>query len=179
MCSSDLYSLGKTQRILGLLRAHTDRHAWLAPSAVALTNCYREQGIPLLATRSLSELKEGARLSGELVLAPPSFLSSPLARCLGGDYETAFASGWMAQSAERPGGNGAFSRGFPLSDHADWPALLRTIEETGAKRVYVQHRGNGALVRELRARGLAAFPLVKLAKVPSPQLSLLGAAGLR
>ena len=33
----------------------------------------------------------------------------------------------------------AFDRGFVLSDHADWPALLRTIAETGASRVLVTH----------------------------------------
>ena len=41
--------------------------------------------------------------------------------------------------------------------HADWEDLLRTVRESGAKKIYVQHRGNGALVRHLRALGLEAY----------------------
>ncbi len=48
-----------------------------------------------------------------------------------------------------------YDHGFVISDHADWNDLNRTIEETGAKRVFVQHR-NGALIRHLRKRGLDA-----------------------
>jgi putative mRNA 3-end processing factor len=33
----------------------------------------------------------------------------------------------------------AFDRGFVLSDHADWPALLATVRETGANRVLATH----------------------------------------
>jgi putative mRNA 3-end processing factor len=49
----------------------------------------------------------------------------------------------------------AFDRGFPLSDHADWPALLATVAETGASRVLVTHGWSDALARFLaEARGL-------------------------
>jgi pimeloyl-ACP methyl ester carboxylesterase len=33
----------------------------------------------------------------------------------------------------------AYDRGFVLSDHADWPALLATIAETGAPRILTTH----------------------------------------
>ena len=49
----------------------------------------------------------------------------------------------------------AFDRGFVLSDHADWPALLQTIAETGASRVLVTHGWSDALARYLaETRGL-------------------------
>lgn len=166
------YSLGKTQRVLGLLRAHTDRAAWLDPAAAALTEAYRAEGVPLLPTRCLSLLGARETLAGELVVAPASFLSSPWSARLG-EFETACASGWMAEGSF--GRGDAYDRGFVLSDHADWPALLRTVRETGARKVYVQHRGRGALVRELRSRGIAAFPESELAKTPCAQLSLFGA----
>ena len=51
-----------------------------------------------------------------------------------------------------------YDRGFLMSDHADWNDLLKTIQESKAKRVYVQHRGKGALVRHLKSIGLQAFP---------------------
>ena len=89
------------------------------------------------------------------MLAPQAFLRSEQSRILGDRFVTAFASGWMARGRFH---RGSFDHGFVMSDHADWNDLVRTVIETGAKRVYVQHRGNGALVRHLRDLGLHAFP---------------------
>jgi len=50
----------------------------------------------------------------------------------------------------------AVDRGFVLSDHADWPSLLRTINETGAKKVLVTHGYSDVLVRYLREIGIDA-----------------------
>ena len=48
-----------------------------------------------------------------------------------------------------------FDRGFALSDHADWTALLATIAETGASRVLVTHGWSDLLARYLaEERGL-------------------------
>ncbi len=146
------YSLGKAQRILGLLYPYAAKPIYCHPAATPLTECYRAQGIELAHTICLSEIDESAELRGELLMVPQSFLSSEKARILGDQYETAFASGWMAQ------GSHGYDKGFLLSDHADWNDLLRTIRETGAKRVYVQHRGNGALVRHLKSIGIQAYP---------------------
>ena len=54
-----------------------------------------------------------------------------------------------------------YEQGFVLSDHADWPGLLRTVEESGARRIYVTHAGSDVLADYLRReRGLdaAAWP---------------------
>jgi putative mRNA 3-end processing factor len=53
-----------------------------------------------------------------------------------------------------------YDRGFVLSDHADWPGLIRTIEETGAQRVLATHGRTDVLVSYLRERGIDAAPLV-------------------
>ena len=79
-----------------------------------------------------------------------------------GAHETAFASGWMRVRGTRR--RKGFDRGFALSDHADWPALLRTIEETGARRVLVTHGYADELSRYLRERGLRRL-------APSPRRS--------
>lgn len=72
--------------------------------------------------------------------------------------QTAFVSGWMAvRGARRRRG---VERGFVLSDHADWPGLLQTVRETGARRVYVTHGQSDSLSRYLREHeGLAAEAL--------------------
>lgn len=47
-----------------------------------------------------------------------------------------------------------YHRGFVISDHADWPALINTIRETGATRVIATHGRTEALVRFLAESGL-------------------------
>ena len=49
-----------------------------------------------------------------------------------GRHQLGFASGWMQLRGNRRRRN--VDRGFVISDHADWPALLQTIEQTGAQR---------------------------------------------
>jgi putative mRNA 3-end processing factor len=51
------------------------------------------------------------------------------------------------------------SRGFALSDHADWPGLLQAIAATGAERILVTHGSGEALSRYLRERGYDAWPM--------------------
>ena len=119
-----------------------------------------------------SEDSGDQKLTGELLIVPPSFLKSPQAEILHNDFETAVASGWMA--TRRPEySQGGPDRGFVISDHADWNDLVQTIQETGARRVYVQHRGHGALVRHLKGLGLKAFPDSHLAPANPDQLSFL------
>ena len=50
----------------------------------------------------------------------------------------------------------AYDRGFVISDHADWPALLETIAETGASRVFATHGHAEPLARYLRDQGVDA-----------------------
>lgn len=147
------YSLGKAQRVLGVLHPHATSAVICHSAARELNDCYRAEGVKLAPTICLSTIREPLR--GELILAPQAFLRSDQARLLGGRYETAFASGWMAKG---PSFRHNYDRGFVMSDHADWNDLVRTVRESQAKRVYVQHRGNGALVKHLRDLGLHAFP---------------------
>ncbi len=149
------YSLGKAQRILAELAPYAQRPVLIHRTMWELTECYRRQGLVLAPTEDLlSRLEDGPPLDGEMILAPPSIVKDFGERL--GHYETAFASGWMQGSGSfRTGG---YDRGFVMSDHADWPDLNRTILETGAKRVFVQHR-DGALVRHLRGLGIAAHSI--------------------
>ena len=146
------YSLGKTQRILGELYPLTDKTIYCHPSATVLNDCYRAEGVKLAPTKCLSQVDRTRVFRGELFLVPQSFLKTQEAEILGRSYVTAFASGWMAQRQM------GYDHGFLMSDHADWKDLLRTIQETGAKKVFVQHRGKGALVKHLRQIGIEAYP---------------------
>ena len=146
------YALGKAQRVLAELMAHTDRPAWLHGAIAAGVQVYRECGVSLLDTRLVSDEQRGADFAGELVLAPPSAAGSAWMRRFRG-AQTGFASGWMRIRGNRRRRN--HDRGFVVSDHADWPDLLRTIRETGARRVIATHGNTDALVRALNEQGIA------------------------
>lgn len=145
------YALGKAQRVLAELAAHTDRPAYLHGAIDAGVQVYRELGIPMLETRRVADEARGADFAGELVLAPPSAAGSPWIRRFR-RAQQGFASGWMRIRGNRRRRN--YDRGFVVSDHADWPALLRTAHETGARRVIATHGDTDALVRVLNAQGI-------------------------
>jgi len=150
------YALGKAQRILGELARFTDRTVFVHGSLEPLNECYRAAGISMLPTRPVSEMARGQSFAGELILAPPSAGGSTWMRRFGA-AGTAFASGWMRVRGTRR--RRGFDRGFVISDHADWPDLLRTIAETGASRVLTTHGYADSLARYLREQGRAAGTL--------------------
>jgi putative mRNA 3-end processing factor len=71
-----------------------------------------------------------------------------------GPVSTGLVSGWMRIRGARR--RRSLDRGFVLSDHADWPALLTAIEATGAGSVWVTHGYRHAIVRWLSEKGLQA-----------------------
>ncbi|HXH30861.1 MAG TPA: ligase-associated DNA damage response exonuclease [Bacteriovoracaceae bacterium] len=153
------YSLGKAQRILAELSPYAKKPILIHSTISELTDCYRKQGRLLAETNVLSDvlyyLFDDECLSGELILAPPSIMRADWASKLG-EYRTAFASGWM-----NSGGFGRYDKGFVMSDHADWEDLNLTIRQSGAHRVFVQHR-DGELIKHLRKDGIDAHAVEQL-----------------
>jgi len=152
------YAMGKAPRILAELARIADpaRTVQVHGAVEALVALYREAGVRMLPTVHVGEKSRGRSFAGELILAPPAAGGSTWMRRFG-PHQTAFASGWMRVRGTRR--RKGFDRGFVLSDHADWPALLRTIEETGARRVLVTHGYADELARYLGEKGYAAAAL--------------------
>jgi putative mRNA 3-end processing factor len=144
------YTIGKAQRVLAELARHTDRPVMVHGMMLSAIEAYREAGVEMLPVIAATERPRGTSFAGELVLAPLSARGTPWMRRLG-DLSDAFASGLMRVRGVRR--QRAFDRGFVLSDHADWPALLQSIEETGASRVLVTHGHAEPFARELSRRG--------------------------
>ncbi|MGB3201911.1 MAG: ligase-associated DNA damage response exonuclease [Nodosilinea sp.] len=154
------YAFGKAQRVLSELAKFSDRPVYVHGAIHVLTEIYREQGVAMVPTICTSELPRSHNFTGELVLAPPSgHRSSWMKRFK--HPQTAFASGWMAvRGARRRRG---YERGFVLSDHADWPGLIQTVKDTGAKTVYVTHGQSDVVSRYLQeSLNLEAMPLETL-----------------
>ena len=154
------YAFGKAQRLLSELGRLSDRPIYLHGAIDSLTQLYRAQGVAMAPTQVTSAMPTGYDYRGDLVLAPPSAYRSSWMRRFK-QPRTAFASGWMAvRGARRRQG---YERGFVLSDHADWPGLIQTVQDTGAERVYVTHGQADVLSRYLReVCDLEAMPLTTL-----------------
>lgn len=149
------YSLGKAQRLLagvdaglGPIFAHG---AVLGP-----TQAYRDQGIRLPPVRPVSEAPLDVEWPKALVVAPPGAEATPWMRRFR-ESATAFASGWMAVRGIRR--RRGVERGFVISDHVDWPALMEVVSATGASRVLTTHGYSAVVAKHLSERGLDSAPL--------------------
>jgi putative mRNA 3-end processing factor len=150
------YALGKAQRVLaGLIDAGIGP-IYTHGAVERLTRDYRDSGIALPPTQHASEMLRGHDFGGSLIIAPPSAAGSTWLRRFGAALP-AFASGWMQIRGARR--RRAVDRGFVLSDHVDWPALLSTIEATGAERVWVTHGFREPVVRWLVDHGIEALSI--------------------
>jgi putative mRNA 3-end processing factor len=132
------YPLGKAQRVLAGLDI-TIGPVQVHSSVERFSRIYRENGM---------KLPECSAESPTLTIAPPGF------ELRGARVSTAMVSGWMRIRGTRR--RRSLDRGFVLSDHADWPELLRAIDATGAETVWVTHGQRAPLVRWLTEHGRQA-----------------------
>jgi putative mRNA 3-end processing factor len=146
------YALGKAQRVLAELTRFTEEAVYLHGAVATLTDIYRAQGVKMLPIMPVVDAP-AAQYAGALIIAPPSAAGSTWMRRFG-DCSTGFCSGWMRVRGDRR--RRGVDRGFVLSDHADWPSLLRTFEDCGARRILLTHGHGDTMSRYLRERGVDA-----------------------
>ncbi len=146
------YSLGKAQRLLthlagdsGPIYTHSVIHA--------MHEALRSAGMTLPYTERLESIKDPEQLRKALIIIPPSAAGSAALRKLEPVSE-AVASGWMSIRGARR--RNTIDRGFALSDHADWTALNKAVEASGASKVFVTHGYTEAFSAYLREKGLDA-----------------------
>jgi putative mRNA 3-end processing factor len=150
------YALGKTQRLIAELRAlgfHDPiyLHGALLPVCAA----YEKLGVRLGDLRHATEAQK-TELAGKIVLAPPSAIADRWARRLT-DPVTAMASGWMRVRQRAKAGG--IELPLIVSDHADWPELLQTLEDVAAPEIWVTHGSEEALIHAATQRGFRARAL--------------------
>ncbi|EKN00512.1 MULTISPECIES: ligase-associated DNA damage response exonuclease [unclassified Acidocella] len=151
------YSLGKSQRLIAMLRQQGfDAPIYLHGAHANLCALYESLGVPLGDLRPAT-MAQKAQLKGAMVLAPPSAVGERWGRRLE-DPVVAQASGWMRvrQRAKASG----IELPLIISDHADWDDLLATIAEVQAPEIWVTHGAEEALIRacalrQIRARALS------------------------
>jgi putative mRNA 3-end processing factor len=146
------YALGKAQRVLSLVDRSLGSVV-VHGSVKRFVEVYAAAGVDLPeVTTSTAESRKEVKGKG-LVVAPPSVLGTPWLKKFA-PASLAFASGWMMVRGNRR--RRGVDRGFVLSDHADWPGLLDTIEACGCESVGATHGYTNVLARYLREQGMDA-----------------------
>ncbi|MGH7946986.1 MAG: MBL fold metallo-hydrolase RNA specificity domain-containing protein, partial [Opitutaceae bacterium] len=145
------YSLGKSQELLcGLADAKLP--VMLHPQTVRLTRIYEELGITFPPYREFN----ADEAAGHVVICPPQANTSPFLKKVQ-RRRTAVVTGW----AMDPGAKYRHQcdAAFPLSDHADFPDLLRFVDAVQPKRVLTLHGFAQEFALTLRERGIEAWAI--------------------
>jgi putative mRNA 3-end processing factor len=143
------YALGKAQRLI----SHINPEIGPIVLHSAVWNMTEALSMPM---SSFERLADGVSYSGALIVAPPSIQGSSWLKRFT-PYEVAVVSGWMAiRGIKRRRG---VSRGFVLSDHADFAGLYTAIKATGAERVLLTHGYTELFGRWLLEQGTDATTL--------------------
>ena len=145
------YSLGKSQELLRGL-ADAVLPLMLHPQTFKLTCVYEALGISFPPYREFS----APECPGHVVLCPPQSNGSSWIRKIH-RRRTAAVTGWALDA-------GAVYRyqcdaAFPLSDHADYPDLLRFVEAVKPKKILTTHGFAREFARDLRNRGYEAWAI--------------------
>ena len=144
------YGLGKSQRVIALLReAGYSDPIFLHGALAECSALYESFGVRLGELKSATGAKREA-LVGAIVLAPPSAIADRWSRRFP-DPVTALASGWMRVRARARQQNVELP--LVISDHADWRELTQTIADTGAEEIWVTHGREEALLYHIQSSG--------------------------
>ncbi|MEC7291110.1 MAG: ligase-associated DNA damage response exonuclease [Pseudomonadota bacterium] len=156
-----VYSLGKAQRVIKLLReAGYDRPLFMHGAMEKLCCLYQDHGVDLGDLRLVATDDEAGdpsdKYQGEIVLGPPASFNEKWGRRFA-DSVNCFASGWMGvrQRAKQRG----VELPLVLSDHADWDELTQTVRDVDPEELWITHGREDALVRWAELEGRKARPL--------------------
>ncbi len=143
------YSLGKSQEVLRALAA-SGLPIMLQSETHRLTRICAQLGLDFPPYVEF----DPATHAGHVVICPPH--SPGLLKRVPAP-RTASVTGWALDHRSFHGSRHAAA--FPLSDHADFPSLLRFVELVQPKRVLTLHGFAKEFAKTLRDRGIAATPI--------------------
>ena len=145
------YSLGKSQELLSGLAA-AQLPVMLHPQTLRLTQVYQELGIAFPPFRPFV----AAEAAGHVVICPPQSAASSFLRKIN-PRRTAIITGWAIDAGAKY--RYQCDAAFPLSDHADFPDLLRYVDLVQPQRVLTLHGFTTDFARTLRERGIEAWAI--------------------
>ncbi len=143
------YALGKAQRLIAGVDP-TIGPIYCHSAVQQLNEEYRASGVDLPKTWLPTQAPARKDWGGVLIVTPPSTTNSMWLSTFR-NASIAMVSGWMLTRQTQK--SRSVEIGFPLSDHADWPGLLKAIDETQADQILVTHGQTGPMVQWLNENG--------------------------
>ena len=143
------YSLGKAQRLLSELNSKNFKNIYIHKSINKMNMIYQKLGIELTEAKIFNNELQINNFKNSLLLLPPSLNNKNFLKQFK-NVKTSFASGWMSIRAFKK--RSGFDKGFPISDHADWNGLIKTIKESEAKTIFLNHGDGESLSNFLREK---------------------------
>jgi DNA ligase-1 len=157
------YSLGKAQEILCALGG-AGFPVMLHKSVWEMTEAVK----PVLGVLPEYRLFDPTQARGHVLVFPPNNGRSTVLKKLK-VCRTAMLTGWALQPGARF--RHQVDEIFPLSDHADYPELVETVELVKPRRVYLVHGYTREFAADLRARGYEAWTLDRADQLEMPLLT--------
>ncbi len=145
------YSLGKAQEILRLL-SDSGHPVMVHKTVQTMTDVVASSLGPLPPYR----LFDADEAHGHVLVFPPNH-SKSLGPMLRNTCRTAMMTGWALQPSAKY--RYGVDEIFPLSDHADYPELIETVQTVKPRRVYLVHGYTQQFGADLRALGYDARSL--------------------
>jgi Cft2 family RNA processing exonuclease len=145
------YSLGKTQELVQIV-GQAGLPIMLHPQGYRMTQRYAELGMKLPDFKPL----DVHHYAGHVIITPPPNGQDQLIDWIN-PKRTAVATGWALDSSTRY--RSGCDAAFPLSDHADYPDLLKFVDLVQPKVVYTLHGFAKEFAATLRNRGIEAWAI--------------------
>ena len=145
-----VYALGKAQEIMKLVNTYLKVPVITSWTVSKIAEKYVDHGIRLSYLPIYSDEGLEAFSQGECVYIASKRRNPPSKRRI----RWAVATGWALRYTYS-----GFDEAFPLSGHSDYPGLIRYVEESRPKEIYVIHGFVKSFVKQLRRRGFNALEL--------------------
>lgn len=127
------YALGKSQRIIQLINKHCpQKNVMVHYNILPIVKIYEDYGIKLGKYKVYDRKVMKQNQENQVYIVPPMVYNSYFKAV---NVVRAFASGW--KNLQEKNGISLY-----ISDHADWNAILETIEKVKPKQVWTLH-GDG------------------------------------
>jgi len=145
-----VYALGKAQEIMKLVNTYLKVPVITSWTVSKIAEKYVDHGIRLSYLPIYSDEGLEAFSQGECVYIASKRRNPPSKRRI----RWAVATGWALRYRYS-----GFDEAFPLSGHSDYPGLIRYVEESRPREIYVIHGFVKSFVKQLRRRGFNALEL--------------------
>jgi len=145
-----VYALGKAQEIMKLVNTYLKVPVITSWTVSKIAEKYVDHGIRLSYLPIYSDEGLEALSQGECVYIASKRRNPPSKRRI----RWAVATGWALRYRYS-----GFDEAFPLSGHSDYPGLIRYVEESRPREIYVIHGFVKSFVKQLRRRGFNALEL--------------------